>query len=99
MSNEEIIYKIAEEIYGEDALISLLEKGHEIPLHTLKGWEIRHFRVREGEHGIETRLWKRKKRKNDVPDEDTSGQAPEGRDFYLAKAFLFREDQVEPIST
>ena len=48
MNNGEIIAGIAEEIYGEEAVVEMLEQGEEIPLHTLKGWQIRNFRFKEG---------------------------------------------------
>ena len=97
MSNSEIIAGIAEEIFGEDSVAEMLESGQEIPLHTLKGWQIRHFQVKKGEHGYQTRLWKKKKRKNQEPKDENGQEMPADRDFYLTKAFLFRRDQVEPI--
>ncbi len=97
MNNEKIIEEIAMTIYGEDAVRQMLERGEEIPLHTVKGWAARGpYRVKKGEHGIETRLWKRKKGKSigeegeDSPEDETNNQG-----FYLCKSFLFRDDQVE----
>lgn len=92
MTNEQIIAEIAETIYGTDAVMMMLEKGMDIPLHTLKGWAERGpYRVRKGEHGIETRLWKKRKPSSDNDQSEDGG-------FYLAKAYLFRIDQVDRIS-
>ncbi len=98
MNNEQIIAEIAEEMYGEDAVMEMIEQGEEIPLHTLKGWQLRHFQVKKGEHGYQTRLWKKKKRKKDQPEDENGQEMPADRDFYLTKAFLFRRDQVEPMA-
>lgn len=60
------------------------------------------YKIKKGEHGIETRLW-RKKRKSEADREKTEVQSDEAadqrRDFYLCKAFLFRADQVEKRTT
>ncbi len=93
MTNKQIIADIAVSIYGEDVVMTMIDSGEDIPLHTLKGWEARGpYKVKKGEHGIETRLWKkRKKKKNEETDEESDS------DFYLTKAFLFRKDQIEII--
>lgn len=101
MTNEQIITDIAMTIYGEDAVMKMLEDGIEIPLHTLQGWAARGpYKIKKGEHGIETRLWKKRKhKKNDEeasPNEEAS-EIPNNRDFYLCKAFLFRIDQIERV--
>lgn len=99
MTNEQIITDIAMTIYGEDAVIEMLENGEEIPLHTVQGWAARGpFKVKKGEHGLECRLWKKKKRKSDDAEqksEEENQTIPNNRDFYLCKSFLFRHDQVE----
>ena len=70
-------------------------------LHTFQKWQSLGFKVKKGEHGIETRLWKynpKRTEQNDVPedaDEETKKKYKSG--FYLAKAYLFRESQVERI--
>lgn len=100
MTNEQIIADIAASIYGEDAVLNMIESGEDIPLHTVKGWAARGpFRVKKGEHGLETRLWKKRKKK-DVSSDDDEEQSEEttNRDFYMAKAFLFRGDQVEIVN-
>ncbi len=98
MTNDQIIADIAASIYGEDAVSNMINNGKEIPLHTVKGWAARGpYRVKRGEHGIETRLWKKKTNKDMNLTEEEKGNADElyNQSFYMAKAFLFREDQVE----
>ncbi len=85
MKNDEIISEIAASVYGEAAVQDMIRQGKEIPMHSLIGWKKRGYRVKAGEHGIETRLWK--KRKNAPENEKDS--------FYLTKTFLFTENQVE----
>ena len=100
MTNEQIIADIAASIYGVDTVMAMLENGKDIPLHTLKGWAARGpYRIKKGEHGIETKLWKRRKRKDNGTSTDENEPAEEAtnKDFYLAKAFLFRADQIEII--
>lgn len=90
MKNKEIIAKVAikEGILTEKEVNALVSSGKDIPLHTLQGWKKRgNFRIRKGEHGIETKLWKLK------PSVSKDAAAP--KEFYLAKAFLFRQEQVE----
>lgn len=94
MSNEQIIEEIAIQVYGEEAVMQMHMDGVEIPLHTAQGWNARgNYRVKKGEHGIETRLWKKKK-DNTYENED---KAVAKEQYYLCKAFLFRIDQVEMI--
>lgn len=72
-------------------------------LHTFQMWKNLGFKVKKGEHGIETRLWKynpKNKEKNteELPenaDEETKQKYSNG--FYLAKAYLFTRSQVEKI--
>lgn len=60
---------------------SYLDQDKEIALHTIAGWRSRQpCKVKDGEEGIETKLWKKK--------EDGTG-------FYLTKAVLYREEQLE----
>ncbi len=105
MNNEQIIQQIAAQIYGEDKVAEMLLSGQEIPLHTLKGWNQRkcrtgyRYKVKKGEHGIECRLWKKKKKKDKDQTENTENNEdkPDNRDFYLCKSFLFAENQVEEV--
>ena len=101
MTNEQIIADIAARIYGEDAVTDMIENGEDIPLHTVKGWVARGpYRIKKGEHGLEARLWKKRKRKDKdaSTDEEQPAEEASNGDFYMAKAFLFRVDQVERIA-
>lgn len=68
-------------------------------LHTFNKWKSLGYKVRKGEHGIETRLWKyNNKKKEEAPedsDEETKKKYKSG--FYLAKSYLFKQSQVEKI--
>ena len=101
MTNEQIIADIAATIYGEDAVFEMLDNGEEIPLHTAKGWNERGYKIKKGQHGIETRLWKKRKKRDieeqqEIPSEE-SGELPTCREFYLCKSFLFKDEQVERV--
>lgn len=103
MTNEQIIQEIAIQVYGEAAVQQMIEDGIEVPLHTVQGWAQRGpFKIKKGEHGLETRLWRKKKKsetkgtKEEVQGDEAADQQ---RDFYLCKAFLFRADQVEKTTT
>lgn len=69
-------------------------------LHTFNKWKSLGYKVKRGEHGIETRLWKynNKKKKEEVPDDaDEETKKKYNNGFYLAKSYLFRQSQVEKI--
>jgi hypothetical protein len=98
MTNEKIITELAMQLYGEDAVIKMLEAGIEPPLHTLQGWSKRGYKVKKGEHAVfETRLWRRKKNnsKESSETEDEEQNALPDRNFYMCKSFLFGAEQVE----
>lgn len=96
MTNEQIIADIAASIYGEETVASMIANGEDIPLHTVKGWNERgSYHVKKGEHGIQTRLWKKRKGKKSLDVE--KGDNKVDNNFFLAKAFLFRADQMERI--
>ncbi len=100
MTNEQIIEEVAISVYGAAAVEEMQASGMEIPLHTIQGWASRGpYRVKKGEHGIETRLWKRKK--NTAVHSEEKNVEEEGADahrgFYLCKSYLFRADQVERV--
>lgn len=106
MTNEQIIMDIAMEIYGKDSVMEMLENGQDIPLHTMQGWAQRGpYRIKKGEHGFETKLWRKKKKKDqgrnenneDNKDNENNEEKPDNRDFYLCKSFLFRADQIERV--
>ena len=64
MTNAELIAQMAISagIYTVEEIEEFIEEGKEIPLHTLKGWDSRGYKVKPGEHGLETRLWKKRKK-------------------------------------
>lgn len=96
MTNEQIIAEIAISLYGEEAVERMLEELGEIPLHTATVWQSRGFLIKKGEKGLETRLWKRRKRKDSdkKSDSDEEQEVPTNRNFYLCKSFLFNAGQV-----
>lgn len=96
MTNLEIICNeaILNGIYSAGEIEDMLAQGLEPALHTFTGWKARGKVVKHGEKGIETRLWKKRKPKKGSEDRaEESEQSYEN--FYLAKAFLFSEAQVE----
>lgn len=95
-SNEQIITDIAIQLFGEDEVDKMLEEEGEIGLHTADYWRRKGFLVKKGEHGYETRLWKKRKRKDkkDEAADDTDNDEVINRDFFLAKSFLFTSSQV-----
>ena len=97
MNNEQIIANVAIEagLYTEDQIKNMVESGREIPLHTLSGWSYRGMKVKKDEHGIECRLWKRKKKGEKIDDTEEGTEQDIDRSFYLARAYLFTESQVE----
>lgn len=84
MKNQEIIAKAAVNtglLTAEEAE-RLLRSGEDIPLHTLQGWRLRgDYKVKDGVKPFEVKLWKKQE---------------DGR-FYLAKAYLYSEEQVQRI--
>jgi len=82
MNNREIIKEIAlsEGIITEEEAAGMEERGEEIPLHTVSGWRQKGHTVKEGEHGIEAKLWKKKDGENR---------------FFKQKAYLYTRNQVE----
>lgn len=85
MKNQEIIAKAAVQIgllTAAEAEKQLMT-GEDIPLHTLQGWRLRgNYKVKDGAEPFEVKLWKKQE---------------DGR-FYLAKAYLYSEKQVQKIS-
>ncbi len=95
MNNEQLIEQAATTIWGEEAVQEMIKSGKGIPLHTVQGWkELGNYYVRKGEHGLQIRLWRRKKGKGAQEGCDETDGVPSEGGFYLAKAFLFREDQM-----
>lgn len=85
MKNQEIIAKAAVQIGLLTAAEAekLLQNGEDIPLHTIQGWRLRgNYKVKDDAEPIEAKLWKKQE---------------DGR-FYLAKAYLYSEEQVQKMS-
>ena len=82
MKNREIIARaaVAAGILSSEEAEDMVKRGEDIPFHTMQGWNLRgNYHVKEGEEGMEVKLWRKK----------------EGEEkFYLAKSFLYREDQL-----
>lgn len=103
LNNDEIIANVAisKGLLTPDEINDLLEAGKEIPLHTFRGWEAAGkrdgvtYRIKRGEHGIETKLWKKKMTKKTDSDKENPAAGETKDEFYLAKAYLFWKDQVE----
>lgn len=84
MKNDEIIEKVAREIYGDTIINEIINRGDQIELHSAMGWASRGYFIKKGEKGIETKLWRKRKSKVEGINDQ----------FYLCKAFLFTKDQV-----
>ena len=99
MNNVEIIAKeaISAGLYTNEEIEELIKNGKEVPLHTLKGWEARgNYKIKAGSHGIETKLWKIKDKKENQDENDSKDENEnEKLKFHLVKAVLFYENQVE----
>lgn len=72
-----------------------LGMGEFEPLHTFQKWKEMGFKVKKGEHAtVCTKLWKPKAKKFT----DTNGEEKVENNFFLAKAYLFKLNQVERIN-
>ena len=83
-------------------IISVERAMHNITedLHTFAMWKKLGYMVKKGEHAVvETRLWKMRTKKTKEKEEalDEEMVESENKKFFLAKAFLFSESQVEKI--
>ena len=96
MNNMQIIAQeaVASGLFTKQDIEGLLDEGRDIPFHTFSVWKSRGLVPRKGSHGWETRLWKRKVKKDGG---DKNATKEDGEGFYLAKSFLFHIDQCEPI--
>lgn len=102
MNNEQLIFNIAiaNELYTQEEAEQIIADHGELPLHSLAGWKQRspagfEYKIKKGEHGLETRLWKKRK-KGKMEDDSNQNEEMTGKKyFYLAKTFLFTENQVE----
>ncbi len=84
MKNQEIIAKAAVEIgfLNASEAEKRLRNGEDIPLHTIQGWKLRgNYKIKDGVEPIEVKLWKKQE---------------DGR-FYLTRAYLYSEKQVQKV--
>lgn len=84
MKNQEIIAKAAISIglLSAKEAEKRLQNGEDIPLHTIQGWRLRgDYKVKDGVKPFEVKLWKKQ--------EDSR--------FYLARAYLYSEEQVQKV--
>ncbi|WP_029324746.1 hypothetical protein [Butyrivibrio sp. AE3004] len=98
MRNEQIIAQAAVEnnIISQLQAVEMLDnnEGNKIPLHTAAMWKSMgrekgiEYRIREDATGIPVKLWK--KRKSDT--------ATDKYEFYLSKAILYSEKDIEIVS-
>ena len=87
-------------LYTEEEIQDYLMQGEEIPLHTFAVWKSKGLAPKKGEHGIETKLWKKRQKKEHSEDTAESTDQTESLskgEYYLTKAYLFNRDQVIPI--
>lgn len=77
-------------------MATLAEQGIEVEeLNTFLAWQRQGYKVKKGEKAlVETRLWKLRTKKTKKEEEEDPEAKVEGR-FFLAKAHLFSEKQVE----
>ena len=95
MNNSQIIMSeaVASGYMSEDEVNQLMADGKDIPFHTFSAWKKQGLVPKEGSHGWETRLWRRKKfNPSDSADAEIKNQG-----FFLQKSFLFHISQCEEI--
>ena len=95
MNNSQIIiHEAIESGYcTPEEIEQLLSEGKDIPFHTFSTWKKHGLVPKEGSHGWETRLWRRKKfNPSDSADAEIKNQG-----FFLQKSFLFHISQCEEI--
>lgn len=106
MTNEQIVMQerinaMEKGIIGTTGRMLETADGQFIPepeaLYTFQAWKELGFKIIKGQHAVvTTKLWKKKKQKDsDSSNEETIDM---NRDYYLCKAFLFSQKQVERIA-
>lgn len=106
MTNEQIVMSerinaMEKGIIGTTGRMLETADGQFIPepeaLYTFQAWKELGFKIIKGQHAVvTTKLWKKKKQKD---SDDNSGETIDmNRDYYLCKAFLFSQKQVERIA-
>ena len=104
LTNEQIIAEtaIAAGLYSEEEVLNFLDTEGELPLHSLLGWKHRspkgyEYRIKKGEHGVECRLWQKRKKTDKSTEENTATESEILPNFYLVKTFLFDKSQIEMV--
>ena len=99
MTNEEIIIKEAldNNIFSQTEIDKYVKKGIKLPFHTFNVWSDMGYKVKKGEKGFATHLWKYKTSKEKNEDKEQEGESKDGYCYYLAKAYLFTLNQVEKV--
>ena len=95
MNNSQIIMNEAIEsgYCTSEEIEQLLAEGKDIPFHTFSAWKKQGLVPKEGSHGWETRLWRRKKLSPSAKaDTEIKNQG-----FFLQKSFLFHISQCEEL--
>lgn len=104
MTNAEIILresiKLAKEgiIKTTDRMIEVDGQAVQEPeeIHTFNAWKMMGYTVKKGEHAKASfPIWKFKANKKDKKEDELDGEGETGK-MFMAKAFFFTEDQVQP---
>lgn len=93
MTNTEIIMKnaILKGLYTQEEAENMLLTIGGLPLYTFAVWKKMGYAVKKGEHAaLTTYLWKYTTKENKETGKDETK-------MFLAKAFLFKPDQVQKI--
>ena len=95
MNNSQIIMQeaVASGYCSQEEVEKLAAEEKDIPFHTFSGWKKHGLVPKEGSHGWETRLWRRKKLSPSAKaDAEIKNQG-----FFLQKSFLFHISQCEEL--
>ncbi len=95
MNNSQIIQNeaVASGYMSAEEVERLISEGKEIPFHTFATWKQRGMIPKEGSHGWQTKLWR--KRRDRRTDSSTGEVMDQG--FFLQKCFLFHISQCEEL--
>ena len=93
MNNSQIIEQAAIDsgFFTPAEVERLVAEGKQIPFFTYTMWKKKGYVPREGCHGFQTKIWK--KRKTDQRNGSSGEENPEGC-FFKVKCSLFHESQV-----
>lgn len=98
MNNSQIIMQeaVASGYCTQEEIKKLVSEEKDIPFHTFSAWKKKGLVPKEGTHGWETKLWRRKEVKHTGKADEETDIKNQG--FYLQKAFLFHISQCEPLT-